>query len=66
MSECYRTTGIVQKKIWGPRDTYTTVEVQVPFKDGTRVEVLVTPIATYNQPVEDEQVYGKGGGFTPE
>jgi len=36
--------GIVQMKVWGPDDTYLTVEVQVDsshFKDGERVKVTI-------------------------
>jgi hypothetical protein len=36
--------GIVQEKVWGPNDTYLTVEVQVDssrFKDGEKVKVTI-------------------------
>lgn len=40
----YKTTGLVQEKIWDINDTYLTVEVQVDgggFKSGDRVKVTV-------------------------
>lgn len=36
--------GMVQEKVWGPDDTYLTVEVQVDsmnFKDGEKVRVTI-------------------------
>lgn len=40
----YKSTARVQKKVWGPDDTYLTIEMQVPedkFKQGEVVEVIV-------------------------
>ena len=65
MSEFFRGTTKVQLDL-DQNDLKTVVLIEVPFKEGTKVEVLVRPIVTSDDYLDDEQMYGQGGGFTLE